>query len=78
MKIAVDLEVEPLSWDRMVAFHTPIGTAAYGGREFEVCRSLTGLQLLFMEKVGDGLVTHTVDLSPVVATALGAIVAGAS
>lgn len=71
MRITPTIDVEPLPQDRMLAFHTEIGTATYGERTFEVTRSLTGLHFALLEKGGP---TYTVDLNPVLETALESIV----
>lgn len=74
MRTTVTIDVEPLPQDRMLAFHTEIGKATYGEREFEVTRSLTGLHFALLEKGGQ---TYTVDLNPVLETALREIVGDA-
>ena len=71
MKVTVEIEVEELPKDRLLAFYTQIATASLGEREFEVTRSMTGLQFGLLQKGGP---TFTVNVNPVIEAALNAIV----
>lgn len=77
MKVTVEIEVESLPEDRLLAFITPIGSAELSGRTFEVCRSISGLHFSFHEEQSDGItIVHTLNLNPVIQAALEAVVEG--
>lgn len=72
MQINVTVDVEHLAKDRLLAFHSTIGSAEHEGREFEITRSEAGDPTLgFYEKHGD---TWYVALRPVIKAVLEAIV----
>lgn len=75
MKILVEVDVEPLPKNRMLAFHSKVGEATAEGRTFEITSSLTGLGLALHEEVDGKIVTHTFSMHPVIQAAIEAVVA---
>lgn len=76
MKVTTDVEVHKLASDQVLLFHTEIGTAGDGERQFTMTRSMSGRHLGFTERIGEETVTYTVDLEPVFSAVLDAIVKG--
>lgn len=74
MKIQVEIDVETLPEDRLLAFHSAIGTIYVADREFELTRNITSTRFGLHTKVDGLTVTHTVDLNPVIQAAVEAIV----
>lgn len=79
MKALAEIEIKPLEQNRLLAFHTQVGMATVGDREFTITRDLTGLHLAVHEDYDGGKtrVSHTINLNSVLEVALAAIIKGA-
>ena len=71
MKVTVELNVDRLPENRMLAFHQGIGQAYIEDREYEITRSPSGMNLAFHRKG----VIHTLNLNGAIQAALEAIIA---
>ena len=66
MKVTVEIEIEQLPPNQLLAFYQHIAVAEIGDRTFDVARSLTGLGFSVDEKVNGETLTHTFSINPVI------------